>query len=331
MGKSDVRDNTSKPKNKTRFVLLIVGLLVVLFLAIVTFTPLTTSANSCKACHSMQPEYVTWKVSAHANIRCVDCHASSKGLGLSANFAAFRYVLTEVTGGWSAPIKVAEPISADTCKTCHTTKRTYNFPGDLIVPHDKHDKKGIACVQCHKGVAHGQITERKVNGNKDNLAKWTAADGQNNMMTEFTRPSMDTCIECHHSRGVNIKCEACHQTIFTPDDHKNTKTWIPSHGLNAEKNLQPCNKCHSYGMKMNKNVKTGDATRDYAWGNNYCAKCHAEKPNSHKDREVWMPTHKDVVKQKGMKNCQACHAIKEADAANSPAAGVFCNRCHVFK
>lgn len=322
-------------QDKFKLTVLIIGILLFCVVAFVGGIQITMSPEFCKLCHkAMMPEYVTWKVSSHSRIRCVDCHAAFEE-GMIAVYiekiGAVKHLVEYTLGTYHTPIKMKHSIPSERCMMCHSDNRNYTVSGDLIVPHKKHEEKGVACIECHRGVAHGNIYSRGVISNKAELAKWTLEDGKKNMIKDYTSPDMDTCINCHKNRGVTFRCEACHSTIFTPDDHKDWNTWKTKHGKDAEANINSCNKCHSYGMKVDVNINTGNKTFDYAWGNEFCRKCHSQKPDDHKNRDVWMPYHKEAVKAKGMTNCQACHSIKEDMAAKSPASRVYCNTCHWFK
>lgn len=311
-------NDSFKSKTKKRILLILTVAILITFY--IGSEALVINPEFDKLSDAMKPEYMTWKNSVHSQLKCTDCHTLSAIDSISI-----------LLNSDQAPITGNE-ISSDKCKSCHSSYRQYSLPGDLIVPHAKHENKGIACVQCHSGTAHGNIKSRNVidSQNKASRAKWTLADGKNNMKAAYSEPKMDTCINCHRSKNLSFKCELCHKGIFTPVDHKDKKSWAQNHGIIAEQNINYCIKCHSYGAKVDISVKTGNAIINYAWGNDFCTGCHSKKPANHKDRDEWMPAHKQVISKKGMKNCHACHAIKEEESSISPVPSVYCNRCHWF-
>lgn len=344
----------SKTEDKLKLFILISGTLLFLLVAVIGGMSLTMSPDFCKLCHgAMQPEYVTWKYSSHSNIRCVDCHMEPGIIDIIIEkMKATKHLYEYVTGEWEEkrPIKMKEPIPNHLCEQCHSIKtRNFTYSGDLIVPHEKHGEKGVACVQCHSGVAHGNIAGRDATKEGD-LAAWTDADGKKNMQEDFVRPDMDKCVSCHINpqkygvkgvKSVTWACEACHKSINTPKSHA-AATWLSTHGVDAEKDFKGCVTCHTIGdnkpfnadgTKTNKMDATAQA-KDFAWKSDFCRGCHSQKPKNHQDKDVWMPNHKNAVAQKGMKNCVACHSVQKPNPGQtlaSPAQEVACNNCHWFK
>jgi nitrate/TMAO reductase-like tetraheme cytochrome c subunit len=84
----------------------------------------TESPQFCGTlCHSMEPNYVRWQASPHANVACSECH-------VGPGFAAFvnskiegtRQLVDTIMGTYSRPIK--SPVTnlrpaRETCETCH--------------------------------------------------------------------------------------------------------------------------------------------------------------------------------------------------------------------
>lgn len=345
--KDKFKFDLSKTEDKLKLFILISGTLLFVLVATVGGISLTMSPEFCKLCHAtMNPEYVTWKYSSHSQIRCVDCHMKPGLVNtVKDKIIASKHLYSYVLKDYKKPIKIKNEMSDELCLRCHSVQtRTFTLSGDLIVPHELHGEKGVSCVKCHSGVAHGNIAGRKVA--TDDLSAWTMEDGKKNMALEYVRPDMDVCVDCHlnppkygvkNIEKVNWSCEACHKQIFTPKSHRQ-KNFLTVHGIDAEKDLKGCVSCHNVGtntnlaadgVKLNK-MASGQKVKDFAWTNKFCVDCHAKLPDNHKDRNTWMPYHKEAVTAKGMKNCVACHNVKKEEPVKAPA-NLTCNKCHWFK
>lgn len=346
-----IKFDMSKTEDKLKLVIIVCGLLTFIVVAAMVGLELTSTPAFCSLCHNaMQADYVTWQASSHSEIACVKCHMEHNYFKKLIQKVGFVGHLTDYASGHyqhekldkGEPITMVSPMPDERCEYCHSIKnRNFTLSGDLIVPHELHGEKGVQCITCHSGVAHGNISKRKVA--VGNLGKWTEEDGKKNMVKEFTQPDMDVCVECHMTpskygvegvKEVTFRCEACHKEIFTPENHAD-KNWTPQglHGVSAQasdKEYKECVMCHSIGVKTEK-VSTGNKVRDFVWGNEFCSSCHAKLPASHAERSVWMPKHKENVKTKGMNNCEACHSIKAPEGDVKAPAALYCNKCHWFK
>jgi nitrate/TMAO reductase-like tetraheme cytochrome c subunit len=312
-------------------------LLLALFVGI-GFTGLkaTSSSSFCSSCHEMKPEYYTWKASAHSEVDCVNCHIEPGAKNLVKDKAnGLVQVYRKATNTYTAPIQMPGEISNSACERCHNmSTRNVNSSGDLIIPHDKHLKKDIECTQCHSGVAHGKVAERKMTFQTD-YDKWDKSLGKNVMADlKFSRPDMDTCIECHKARKVSTECKTCHTTGMEPKSHKNADFKTKTHGILAGKELEKCNQCHK-DMSKNKldgYVKSTNILEtqqpiknqyDYARENTFCANCHNKRPASHKNQ--FFSQHSNLAE--GNKDtCLACH--DEQKRAIPSTNNVNCYSCH---
>lgn len=345
--KDKLKFDLSKTEDKLKLFILISGTFLFVLVATIGGISLTMSPEFCKMCHAtMTPEYVTWKASSHSQIRCVDCHMEPGLVNtVKEKVIATKHLYDYVTKSYHKPIKMRHELPDRLCKQCHSIEtRTFTLSGDLIVPHELHGKKDVSCVKCHSGVAHGNIAGRKVA--TGDLSAWTMEDGKKNMALEYVRPDMDVCVDCHlnppqygvkNVEEVTWACEACHKQIFTPKNHLD-KAWGSTHGIDAVKDLKNCVLCHNVGIKPNlkadgvkpNKLAAGQKVNDVAWTNSFCVDCHAKLPPNHKERNVWMPNHKEVAKAKGFQNCTACHNIKKDEPVKAPAKDVACNKCHWF-
>jgi len=169
----------------------------------------TSRPSFCSSCHEMKPEFRTWQASPHNKISCVSCHVEP---GISSlikdKLGASVQVYKHLTGTAESTIVFPwgkKDISNETCLKCHSDKRESSPERELIVPHDKHLAKGISCVECHRGVAHGTIAERGVsNAEAIPHDQWTLDKGAKEMAREFSKPKMSNCIKCHSAESKTI-------------------------------------------------------------------------------------------------------------------------------
>lgn len=327
----------SKTEDKLKLFILVSGLLIFIGVATVTAIQLTMYPEFCQTCHIMKPEYRTWQATSHSNIRCTECHIEPGVFNLIKHkIGAMKELYLYATNTYPTPIKMSHKIENFVCEKCHSiTTRKFTVSGDIKIPHTRHIESKITevyCVDCHAGVAHGKISERGMitEGSptavkKGDLAAWTLDDGKQQTIREFTKADMDDCIACHVKNKQSIKCETCHATIKTPDNHTPVAAWLPQHGKDAEKDINVCKSCHNYGMTVKQVVHTNKAIA-YAWGNEYCVNCHSQAPASHKEA-TWRKMHKTQVAAKGINNCFACHSQTSKEGPQAPAR-ITCDRCH---
>ncbi|MEH7298809.1 cytochrome c3 family protein [Neobacillus drentensis] len=339
------KDNTSPPRTRYKvYKYLTVALLfIVVFFSIGLIGVETTSSSSfCSSCHEMKPEYYTWKASTHSEVDCVKCHIGSGTEEYAkAKANGLLQVYRKATQTYTAPIRMPKEIPDSACESCHdVSKRDVTASGDIIIPHDKHKNKDIECIQCHSGVAHGKIADRKMTFQTD-YQKWDSKTGKTAMADlKFIRPDMDTCIECHKARKVTNECSACHKTGMIPKSHKEADFKTKTHGKQAAEDLKKCNQCHNEMSKVplegygDVSVVASFLNKDnalakqknhynYAKENTFCQDCHNKRPTSHDSN--FYKNH-GTIANKSQETCKACHDTKKT---NTPGGNqVVCSSCH---
>lgn len=312
----------SKKENRLKLFILASGLTVFLVIALVGAIKVTMQPGFCGKCHVMAPEYVTWEASSHVQVSCTDCHIPP-GLGnlVVHKVAALKELAMYATDTYDLPIKMGHKLPDEVCTQCHSVFREYTPSGDLIIPHERHASKGIQCVECHSGVAHGNILGRGLTKTSD-FSQWTAEVGKQQMIKDNTEPKMNVCMACHAQRKVTNACEACHTSITRPPDH-NVKDFGTTHGKLAKKDIGYCNKCHSYAVE-GQEIPGVSKVAEYARGNSFCSDCHMQLPQSHGDD--WKIVHKNSAKG-NVEGCLVCHnnlLPKKEDKATV----TYCQQCH---
>lgn len=168
------------------------------------------------------------------------------------------------------------------------------------------------------------------------LAKRFMAD------TKYTRPQMETCMDCHELRGAPLTCETCHTTSMLPEEHKAEDFIISGHFEQAKDDLYYCNTCHSYTTKNQvdgfkggkaaylnyisgeKNITKKVTVGEYAKANDYCISCHSQRPETHKDK--FFQKNHGYLAERDKERCLTCHDFKIT--SDAPVTTVACASCH---
>ncbi|MCL5935198.1 MAG: NapC/NirT family cytochrome c, partial [Firmicutes bacterium] len=141
----------SKTEDKLKLFILVAGLIICIGVGSVTAIQLTMTPQFCSSCHEMTPEVRTWQATSHSKFKCTECHIEP-GIGnlIIHKIGAVKEVYLHVTNTFERPIRINYYIENNICEGCHTPQnRVFTVSGDLIIPHERHEKKGIYCVQCH--------------------------------------------------------------------------------------------------------------------------------------------------------------------------------------
>jgi nitrate/TMAO reductase-like tetraheme cytochrome c subunit len=118
----------SEPRQRLK-AFLAFGLLVILGLGLliggVKGYEFTESSDFCGTlCHSMDPQWVRYQASPHANVECAQCHVGPGAAAfIQSKIDGTRQLVGTITGNFSRPIK--SPVSnlrpaRETCETCHS-------------------------------------------------------------------------------------------------------------------------------------------------------------------------------------------------------------------
>ncbi len=315
----------SRTEDKLKLFILVNGLLIFVGIGSVGMLKVTSTPQFCSSCHEMRPEYVTWKATSHNQVDCVKCHIEP-GLDslVKHKISAMKQLYQHVTGQVPNPIEMPQPIESYVCEQCHSRNRLVNASGDLIIPHNRHLEQEIECVRCHKGVAHGLISEREVT-REIPYDDWTVKVASNQTKPKLTRPPMGTCMGCHKERGVTRECSACHKVIRLPDSHEQDN-WKVVHGQSARKGYKQCLQCHASDSYIP--AMTEQPVKVVARSTDFCYSCHLQKPENHKV-DNWGPTHRYVALEKGKDNCFTCHDVNQPKP-DTNVTGTYCNKCHWF-
>jgi len=127
--------NLNDPKQQTAVGIFLIGSVIFLMLTALGTNEVfhyTESNEFCgTTCHSvMEPEYVTYHGSAHARVRCVECHVGS-GAGwyvkskLSGVYQVYSVIAKKYPTPIETPVHNLRP-AQETCEKCHWPQQFYD-------------------------------------------------------------------------------------------------------------------------------------------------------------------------------------------------------------
>jgi hypothetical protein len=316
--------SNDKGKRKTKYYwsTLSVLLAAAVFVLVMDFGQ--NSGETCGACHSMQPQFLTWQVSSHSQAGCVDCHADP-GLAGSLQIAKdmMRFVFKEVTNDYITPIRMFAKVDDERCLSCHTVDRRVTSVSDIIIPHELHYDRKVSCVACHSSVVHGGIASR---GETVDLSDWDTSRAVTAMAWENTAMPMSDCMSCHALRKVTNDCSACHSGLDLPQYHLTADFGI-NHGTAAGEQLRDCNDCHGFSGRSVMEVAAQTTLRSYSRENQFCVGCHSTRPVTHTVR--WPSQHGTSATRDGEDGCLICHDVGVTDSSGHLSfTNSNCGGCH---
>lgn len=264
-----------------------------------------------RPCHKVHDDNTAaYEKSVHSEVACLACH-----MPVNTNALIFTIHKIEVlpdiwataANTYKIPInhesEIAERMGSEYCTQCHNLKKRRVTPSTgIIIDHEKHSKKGIACTKCHNRVAHPEGDIKLVLSDPKTGKPAVAHEDWMKMEGCFR--------ECHALEGGDGPgdCSACHPKGFE---------------LKPESHLEPG--FYQRGGESSGHWKAKKAEPEY------CGICHVEKKFCADCHGIEMPhpadfekKHGDVGKSKP-RVCANCHAAgKRVDAVDTR----FCNGCH---
>lgn len=303
------------------------------------------SSKTCNACH-VNPHLGVFS-DKRAKMACTECHVTD-GWDVKKPDSSFDHANTRF------PLRSAH--AKLECKDCHLrdNKQVYKFPF----------KQQGGCVDCHKNVHIGQMSE-KFSGRSctdcHNEDKWELFKLPSlrfdHQMTRFSltgKHQQTRCEECHkevkpHYRQFTFEkvdksfCVECHDNV-----HDNQ--------FSRKFNNQACSECHdttNFEKRLSfDHAKTGYTLR----GKHFdlkCSECHVPQKElgvfksgakkskfqfPHLDKKDCASCHKDPHKGQFSASCSQCHNEKSWSATvdfhrNFRLSGAHltltCNECHI--
>ncbi|MFV0505166.1 MAG: cytochrome c nitrite reductase small subunit [Bacteroidales bacterium] len=141
------------------------GLLVYTFYMSRAWSYASDDPSTCVNCHVMQSQYSSWFHSSHRErANCNNCHVPQDNVFSKYAFKAkdglyHSYVFS--TRQEPQVIRAKEASSGvimDNCIRCHSDLNTTIVNTGTVCFKDTKEGKGKACWECHRDVAHGEIS-----------------------------------------------------------------------------------------------------------------------------------------------------------------------------
>lgn len=194
----------------------------------------TESVTFCgQACHDvMKPEFVAYNASAHAKVRCVECHVGGGADAyVRSKFNGMRQLYGVVTGHFNRPIHtpVANMREAtETCQKCHWSEK-YNGDEIKVFNHYEYDEKNslnqtrmvikvgggsasggpVGGIHWHMNIAN-EITFISTDEKRQSIP-WVRMKDMNGHVVEFrTKDAALTSQEIDQTPKRKMDCIDCH-------------------------------------------------------------------------------------------------------------------------
>lgn len=183
----------------------------------------------CLSCHDVKEQGKTLAQTSHGGTACLTCHQRPGVLGAVDSVFDGAANLASWVNPFNGPSAARSgTVDSGRCLMCHQrTSRTSDvLNSKLTVDHRHFRKVGISCIQCHRGVAHGE--------------KLARGGGMTKQL----------CIGCHNGIDASQECSVCHKQDVRGVRPVNQNTalgvahgpkWKQSHAMG---NLKTCSLCH---------------------------------------------------------------------------------------
>ena len=312
-------DNTKPPKSrKFKYVMAIAGAVVILLTvsSYITWNRLDP-INTCARCHEVAPAHGSWLSSAHAAVKCIECHGTALSNGLHSLKEKSGMIFTHFSGGkHHEDIRLTEGQvleMTDNCIQCHQSEHAgwlasghaVNYREIFMDPvHNKMEKPYGDCLRCHGMFYDGTIHDLM---NLDGDASdWTIKDKKQEL-----RPTVP-CLACHQ---IHMDNPVSARYVSSRDTTKGmTRSALTSFYMRDDK-------MHLRSDMLTPVVmKDGDRQVNRATDANtvLCQQCHApnyvHQAGSEDDRTP-VGVHEGI-------GCTVCHKVHSGDTRES------CSLCH---
>jgi len=209
----------------------------------------TTSYWFCaEICHAVQDDSInSYLNSSHSNVACVACHykpgkspvaliESKLGAAISELPPTLMGTFHIPLNPWSALAMNGYEMGSKNCLSCHVGGDRFVTPAEgIIMDHDAHADRDIACTVCHNRVGH----------NEDGI-ELVLSDPQSGepAFPHLDFMKMDACYRCHRLEDDGLaayptpfkkasgECPVCHTADFdlVPPSHKVPNFLTDVHG-----------------------------------------------------------------------------------------------------
>ena len=311
----------------------------------------------CTTCHNMQPYYDSWKLSAHKEVACVECHYKP-GIKneLQKKFEALNQVASYVTNQYGTRPSTQVDDASCLRSGCHDTrllKGKVDFNGVEFdhAPHlsDFRRVTKLRCASCHQHVMEDQhmtVSEstcflchfKDHKGRHSTTADCDKCHKQPLPTTKYDHSAMEArnvnCVDCHahivqgHGEVPEDRCVLCHSQKERLDRYADTTFMHKKHVTDHKVECRQCHNAIQHKYQRNSEADfASQAVKDT------CSACHESKHATVAQfyagkggQGVTGPP--DPMHQAGV-SCDACHKTHHGSSKTSlHQAGARCVDCH---
>ena len=204
------------PVRRPRAIILLGTTLLVIFALYGVSMMLTSTQWFCNdACHNVHADNEkTFYAGSHSQVSCMACHYRPNMD--PARFAIDRIdklldVYPTIAGTFEMPLNEHSRLALRTadahCTQCHGRNRDVTPSPGMLIDHEAHRARGVACTICHNRIAHNEDFELQLKDPK--------TGEPNKKHAVFT--SMTACFRCHGLETGSPapgECAACHTPGF---------------------------------------------------------------------------------------------------------------------
>jgi hypothetical protein len=164
--------------------------------------------NTCAQCHEVSPSHATWRQSAHADVRCLDCHGTALSKGIHSLKEKGAMILSHWLGDRNpADIRLTEEQMLDVvnrCAECHRAEHAGWLASGhaatyreifMDAEHNRAERPYADCLRCHGMFYEGDF--RSLISLEGEAEDWRLYDER-----QADRPAI-TCLSCHEIHTPN--------------------------------------------------------------------------------------------------------------------------------
>ena len=304
---------------KTYIILSAVVLFILVFAGSYMMWDRSDPKNTCARCHEISPEHAKWTTSAHAGVRCSECHGTAFSDGMHSFMDKANMVFVHFTQDiQNDDIHLNEEQVLEVsnrCIACHQAEyagwlrsgHAVNYKEIFMdSAHNAMEKPYWDCLRCHGMYYDGNIDNlMSLNGNDP--SQWKIRDAKQEMHAAIP------CLACHQVHTDNphseryVSMNGCPRKL--DDRNPITALYVRAEKMHLRSDMLPKSRI----LDGDKEVTTPSDPNTQL-----CMQCHApnfqHQAGSDDDRTV-TGVHEGI-------SCIACHQPHSGETKAS------CTQCH---
>ena len=274
--------------------------------------------NTCARCHEISPSHAQWTSSAHAGVRCSECHGTALSGGITSLVDKMNMVYTHFTKEiQNDDIHLTEQQIMEVnnrCIACHQAEyagwlrsgHAVNYKEIFMdSAHNAMEKPYWDCLRCHGMFYDGNINNLMTL--EGDHSQWKIRDEKQEMRTAIP------CLSCHQMHTENPRSDryiSLNDSVrIVNDRNPMTALYLRAYKMYLRSDKLP--ECRMFDGDKEITVPSDPNTR-------LCMQCHApnfkHQAGSEDDRTV-TGVHEGI-------SCIACHQPHSGETKAS------CAQCH---